>query len=204
MLLPVLYSYRRCPYAMRARMGLKIAGIEVEVREVSLRDKPKHMLQVSPKATVPVLVLTDGQVIDESIDIMLWALTKHDPEEWLTIDLDTAKQLIQKNDTQFKRALDAYKYPERFPDKKQSEHRADGEVFLSDLEQRLTKQPYLFGCTPSFVDVAIFPFIRQFAAVDNDWLEQSEYIQVAVWLQRWIESELFNSVMKKHTLYIEQ
>jgi glutathione S-transferase len=204
MLRPVLYSYRRCPYAMRARMGLKTAGIEVELREISLREKPKHMLQVSPKATVPVLVLTDGQVIDESLDIMLWALAQCDPEGWLTIELDAAKRLIQQCDTQFKRALDGYKYPERFPDQSQSEHRADGEVFLSDLERRLTQHSYLFGDTPSFADVAIFPFIRQFAAVDSHWFEQSKYIRVAVWLQGWKKSELFNSVMEKHTLYVEQ
>lgn len=188
---------------MRARMGLKIAGIEVEIREVSLRDKPAHMLQVSPKATVPVLVLTDGKVIDQSLDIMQWALTQHDPEAWLDVAMDSAMQLISDNDTTFKRALDAYKYPERFLDKTQKEHRADGEVFLVELEQRLLQHAYLIKEIPCIADVAIFPFIRQFAAVDSVWFEQSEYVQIRLWLESWVKSELFNSVMQKHKTYIE-
>lgn len=203
MVLPVLYSYRRCPYAIRARMGLKIAGIEVEIREVSLRDKPAHMLQVSPKATVPVLVLADGKVIDQSLDIMQWALAQHDPEAWLDVAMDSTMQLISDNDTTFKRALDAYKYPERFLDKTHREHRADGEVFLVELEQRLLQHAYLIKETPCIADVAIFPFVRQFAAVDSAWFEQSEYVQIRLWLESWVKSELFNSVMQKHKTYIE-
>ena len=203
MVLPVLYSYRRCPYAIRARMGLKIAGIEVEIREVSLRDKPAHMLQVSPKATVPVLVLADGKVIDQSLDIMQWALAQHDPEAWLDVAMDSTMQLISDNDTTFKRALDAYKYPERFLGKTQREHRADGEVFLVELEQRLLQHAYLIKETPCIADVAIFPFVRQFAAVDSAWFEQSEYVQIRLWLESWVKSELFNSVMQKHKTYIE-
>jgi len=203
MVLPVLYSYRRCPYAIRARMGLKIAGIEVEIREVSLRDKPAHMLQVSPKATVPVLVLADGKVIDQSLDILQWALAQHDPEAWLDVAMDSALQLISDNDITFKLALDAYKYPERFLGKTQREHRADGEVFLVELEQRLSQHAYLIKETPCIADVAIFPFIRQFAAVDRAWFEQSEYVQIRFWLESWVKSELFNSVMQKHKTYIE-
>ncbi|MGZ8271960.1 MAG: glutathione S-transferase [Methylophilus sp.] len=203
MALPILYSYRRCPYAMRARMGLKIAGIEVKIREVSLSDKPAHMMQVSPKATVPVLVLTDGKVIDESLDIMQWALAQHDPEAWLDVAMDSAMQLISDNDTTFKRALDAYKYPERFLDKTQKEHRADGEVFLVELEQRLLQHAYLIKETPCIADVAIFPFVRQFAAVDSTWFEQSEYVRIRFWLERWVKSELFNSIMQKYKTYVE-
>lgn len=188
---------------MRARMGLKIAGIEVEIREISLRDKPAHMLQVSPKATVPVLVLTDGKVIDQSLDIMQWALTQHDPEAWLEVAMDSAMKLISDSDTTFKRALDAYKYPERFLDKSQKEHRADGEVFLVELEQRLLQHAYLIKETPCIADVAIFPFVRQFSAVDSAWFEQSEYIQIRFWLENWVKSELFNSIMQKHKTYIE-
>jgi glutathione S-transferase len=201
--LPVLYSYRRCPYAMRARMALRIADIDVEVREISLRDKPKHMLQVSPKGTVPVLVLNDGKVIDESLDIMLWAVSQQDKANWLHVDTEIAMQLIKENDTSFKSALDAYKYPERHPDKTQIAHRKNGEVFLTSLENKLLHTPYLFGDRASFADVAIFPFVRQFSAVDSTWFNQSSYTHLRDWLNQWLVSDLFNSVMQKHQTYME-
>jgi glutathione S-transferase len=201
--LPVLYSYRRCPYAMRARMALKIADIDVEIREISLRDKPKQMLQVSPKGTVPVLVLDDGKVIDESLDIMLWAVSQQDTARWLSVDAEIAMQLIKENDTSFKSALDAYKYPERYPDKTQIAHRKNGEVFLISLENKLSQTPYLFGDRASFADVAIFPFVRQFAAVDSTWFNQSPYDHLRDWLNQWLASDLFNSVMQKHQTYME-
>jgi glutathione S-transferase len=194
-MLPILYSYRRCPYAMRTRMALKLAGIEVEIREVSLREKPAHMLQVSPKATVPVLILPDGSVIDESLEIMLWALKTHA----LGANIHAAcGALILENDTSFKQALDAYKYPERHPNKTQSQHRENGEVFLQKLENLLEKNSYLFGAMPSLVDMAIFPFIRQFAAVDAVWFENSAYPKLCAWLNEWVDSELFKSVMTKN------
>lgn len=201
--LPVLYSYRRCPYAMRARMALKIADIDVEIREISLRDKPKQMLKVSPKGTVPVLVLDDGKVIDESLDIMLWAVSQQDTARWLSVDAEIAMQLIKENDTSFKSALDAYKYPERYPDKTQIAHRKNGEVFLISLENKLSQTPYLFGDRTSFADVAIFPFVRQFAAVDSTWFNQSPYDHLRDWLNQWLASDLFNSVMQKHQTYME-
>lgn len=201
--LPVLYSYRRCPYAMRARMALKIADIDVEIREISLRDKPKQMLKVSPKGTVPVLVLVDGKVIDESLDIMLWAVSQQDTARWLSVDAEIAMQLIKENDTSFKSALDAYKYPERYPDKTQIAHRKNGEVFLISLENKLSQTPYLFGDRASFADVAIFPFVRQFAAVDSTWFNQSPYDHLRDWLNQWLASDLFNSVMQKHQTYME-
>jgi glutathione S-transferase len=201
--LPVLYSYRRCPYAMRARMALKIADIDVEIREISLRDKPKQMLKVSPKGTVPVLVLDDGKVIDESLDIMLWAVSQQDAARWLSVDAEIAMQLIKENDTSFKSALDAYKYPERYPDKTQIAHRKNGEVFLISLENKLSQTPYLFGDRASFADVAIFPFVRQFAAVDSAWFNQSPYDHLRDWLNQWLASDLFNSVMQKHQTYME-
>jgi glutathione S-transferase len=201
--LPVLYSYRRCPYAMRARMALKIADIDVEIREISLRDKPKQMLKVSPKGTVPVLVLDDGKVIDESLDIMLWAVSQQDTARWLSVDAEIAMQLIKENDTSFKSALDAYKYPERYPDKTQIAHRKNGEVFLISLENKLSQTPYLFGDRASFADVAIFPFVRQFAAVDSTWFNQSPYDHLRDWLNQWLASDLFNSVMQKHQTYME-
>ncbi len=198
MTLPILYSYRRCPYAMRARMALKLANIQVEIREVSLRDKPSLMLQVSPKGTVPVLVLPDGKVIDESLDIMLFALLNQLSAGHLD---EVSRGLITENDTSFKRALDAYKYPERYPQKSQIGHRADGEVFLQKLEDLLQQHAYLLGTTESLVDMAIFPFVRQFAAVDGAWFENAHYAKLRAWLKGWTESELFNSIMEKRPTY---
>ena len=222
--LPILYSYRRCPYAMRARMALKLANIEVEVREISLRDKPAHMLQVSPKATVPVLVLPDGGVIDESLEIMFFALQKHatgleyssaslggnGPDHPLSNSLHEfdspcihagAGVLILENDSSFKQALDAYKYPEKHPSKTQAQHRAEGEVFLKKLENLLGQNIYLFDAKPSLADIAIFPFVRQFAAVDNAWFVGAAYPKLRAWLNGWMESELFKSVMQKQAVY---
>lgn len=201
MQLPILYSYRRCPYAMRARMALHSAQIQVEIREISLRDKPLHMLQVSPKGTVPVLVLQDGKVLEQSLDIMLWALQQHDPQCWLQADHVQAMQWIAHNDGDFKQALDCYKYPERYPEYPQTEYRARGEIFLQQLEDALQTQPYLFGQQASIADVAIFPFIRQFAAVDALWFSQSPYVAVARWLEGWIHSDLFANIMQKYPVY---
>ena len=203
--LPILYSYRRCPYAMRARMALKLAGIDVEIREISLRDKPAHMLQVSPKGTVPVLVLADGTVIEQSLEIMQWALKQHALGANIHAGAGASVlALISENDDAFKRALDAYKYPERYPNKTQSQHRADGEVFLQKLENMLQDNLYLFGATPSLADIAIFPFVRQFAAVDDAWFDLAPYPKLQVWLKGFIESELFVSIMEKQPTYIEQ
>lgn len=204
MVLPILYSYRRCPYAMRARMALRLAGIEVENREISLREKPAHMLQVSPKGTVPVLLLPDGKVIDESLEIMHWALKEHA----LLANIHggaraTIFELISENDNPFKRALDAYKYPERYPNKTQIQHRADGEVFLQKLENLLQDNLYLFSATPSLADIAIFPFVRQFTAVEASWFEIEPYPNLRIWLRTLVESELFFSIMEKQPTYIE-
>ena len=201
MQLPVLYSYRRCPYAMRARMALSVAEIAVEMREISLRDKPAHMLQVSPKGTVPVLVLQDGTVIEQSLDIMFWALQQHDPEGWLHANHAQAMQMIASNDGGFKQALDRYKYPERYPENPQVEYRVRGELFLQQLENALQVQPYLFGQQASVADVAIFPFIRQFAAVDAAWFSQSPYVALPRWLEGWVQSDLFTNIMQKYPVY---
>lgn len=203
MRLPILYSYRRCPYAMRARMALEHVGITVEIREISLREKPQHLVALSPKATVPVLVLPDGKVIDESLDIMTWALSHKGDDAWLEIDIEAAKRLVLENDGQFKKALDAYKYAERNPEKTQVEHRADGEIFLYQLETLLQQNEGLFGVLPTFADIAIFPFIRQFRGVDSAWFEASPYPKLAAWLNTLMESNLFISIMKKHPTYIE-
>lgn len=203
MALPILYSYRRCPYAMRARLALQYAGIKVEVREISLRDKPSHMLAISPKATVPVLWLPDDKVIDESLDIIYWALSQNDEDGWLKVDLNATKQLIQENDTRFKSALDAYKYPERYPEKTQAAHRVNGELFLQALEILLEKNAGLFGRLPTLADIAIFPFVRQFKGVDSNWFNAAPYPKLNKWLMTLIESDLFVSIMQKHPTYIE-
>ena len=192
---------------MRARMALKLANIEVEVREISLRDKPAHMLQVSPKGSVPVLVLQDGSVIDESLEIMFFALQKHDSAlEHSGVSLGgnihkDAGVLILENDSIFKQALDAYKYPEKHPSKTQAQHRAEGEVFLQKLESLLKHNSYLFDAKLSLADIAIFPFVRQFAMVDNAWFKGAVYPKLRAWLNDWMELELFKSVMQKQAVY---
>jgi len=203
MALPILYSYRRCPYAMRARMALWAAQIRVEVREVSLRDKPAHLLQISPKGTVPVLQLTEGTVLEQSLDIMLWALAQRDPQGWLNADRDTIVRLIAINDGDFKKALDRYKYPERYPEQPQVFYRQQGEQFLQLLEAALQQHRFVLGDSASMADVAIFPFIRQFAAVDAGWFADSAYPQLRAWLNGWLESALFAQIMQKFPTYIE-
>lgn len=204
MTLAILYTYRRCPYAMRARMALCAAGIQVEMREISLREKPRHLLEVSPKGTVPVLVLPDGQVIDQSLDIMHWALRQRDSEGWLTAPAIEVATLIQENDTAFKRALDRYKYPERYPEASQHIYRQLGEAFLQTLEARLSEHPYLLGQHATLADVAIFPFIRQFSGVDNYWWMSAPYPKLRVWLEAWLNSALFANIMQKYPLHHEK
>jgi glutathione S-transferase len=201
MQLPILYSYRRCPYAMRARMALYVANIQIEIREIALRNKPLHMLQVSPKGTVPVLVLADGQVIEQSIDIMDWALQQHDPEGWLQVGHQQRDHWLTQNDGPFKRLLDCYKYPERYPALTQIAYRSQALAYIDQLELQLTQHTFLLGTHPSIVDVAIFPFIRQFVAVDADWFAQSGYQKVMHWLNHWVNSPLFAQVMQKYPTY---
>ncbi|NOU41672.1 MAG: glutathione S-transferase [Methylotenera sp.] len=182
---------------MRARMALKYAGIPVEIREISLKDKPAHLLQVSPKGTVPVLVLPGGKVIDQSIEIMYWALHENDVDGWLSADASQTRQLIDENDSSFKQALDKYKYAIRFPEQSAQVYRTEGEAFLSKLERKLEVTSFLVADTLSLADIAIFPFIRQFAAVDATWFESADYLKLKTWLKHLVESELFQSVMEK-------
>jgi glutathione S-transferase len=197
--LPVLYSFRRCPYAIRARLALAYAGIGVEHREVVLRNKPQHMLEISSKGTVPVLLLPDGKVIDESLEIMFWALQQQDTDYWLDakiqLDMDV---LVQSNDAEFKYYLDRYKYADRYPEFPQVFYRQKAELFLQELENRLRHSQFLCGEQILFADAAVFPFIRQFAAVDKQWFGASRYQALNTWLQQWLASELFVSVMKKY------
>lgn len=186
---------------MRARMALHQADIAVEIREVSLRNKPQHLLAVSPKGTVPVLVLPNQHVIEQSLDIMHWALRQRDAQGWLAVDGHDTTQLIHTNDTTFKQALDGYKYPERYPAFPATHFRQQGEAFLQGLEARLNAHAYLFGDQPSLADVAVFPFIRQFAAVDSEWFASAPYPQLQAWLSGWVNSALFERIMQKHPTY---
>lgn len=203
-MLPILYSYRRCPYAMRARMALSYAEIPVEIREISLKEKPAHMLQVSPKGTVPVLVLPDGKVIEQSLEIMQWALQQRDADGWLSADPQSTALLIAENDGAFKQNLDRYKYAIRFPQHSAEDYRQQGELFLAKLELHLQQSAFLIGNTMSLADVAIFPFIRQFAAVDSVWFEAAGYIKLKLWLQSLIESALFQGVMVKYSIFTDE
>ncbi len=198
---PILYSFRRCPYAMRARMALLAADIDVELREVVLRDKPQSMIDVSPKATVPVLVLPDGTVIDESLEIMVWALAENDPLEWLTPEsgtLDDMLALISQNDGPFKHHLDRYKYPNRYEDVDPLEHRQDAEKILNRLDGRLAVGKYLFGSRPALADFAIAPFIRQFANTDKEAFDAMPFVHVQRWLDDFLAAELFERALTKY------
>ena len=198
-ILPILYSFRRCPYAMRARLAIAYANVAVELREVELRNKPQAMLLVSPKATVPVLQLENGRVLDESLDIMLWALQHNDPEHWLKVScLANAKALIRGNDEPFKYYLDRYKYADRYPAYSELYYRQQGELFLADLESLLTQRTYLSGDQFSLADAAILPFIRQFCAVEPAWFKDSPYPALRQWLNDFLASSLFEQVMTKY------
>ncbi|GGP27349.1 glutathione S-transferase [Silvimonas amylolytica] len=200
-ILPTLYTFRRCPYAIRARLALAASQTPVLHHEVSLRDKPAAMLAISPKGTVPVLHLVDGTVLEQSLEIMVWALKHNDPQGWLEGSGwdDEARQLVATNDGEFKRNLDRYKYPERFPERDQAGHRQQGEVFLQTLDNHLAGQAWLAGARAGLVDMAILPFVRQFAHVDKDWFAEAPYPHVRSWLERFLESELFAGVMEKRS-----
>lgn len=192
--MPILYSFRRCPYAMRARLAVAISGLACELREVKLLAKPAAMLAASPKGTVPVLVLPDGAVIDQSIDIMRHALACNDPEGWLARD-DLA--LIEQNDGPFKHALDRYKYPERHPGDPLV-HRESGMAFLQGLDARLATSAQLCGARRGLADMALMPFVRQFAAVDRAWFDAQPLPHLQRWLAEHLASDLFTVVMERH------
>ncbi|MEM6410781.1 MAG: glutathione S-transferase [Pseudomonadota bacterium] len=201
---PILYSFRRCPYAMRARMALIIAGIEVELREVVLRNKPPEMLAASPKGTVPVMIPDTGGILEESLDIMLWALEKHDPEGWIPDgDPDTKAEipdLLSSLESHFKPRLDRYKYPTRFDGESAGDNRDAGLAWLNaHFTPRLETQKNLFGDRRTLADVASFPFVRQFANTDGDWWAATAPKSLQDWLTRHVESDLFAAAMVKHS-----
>lgn len=193
--LPLLYSFRRCPYAMRARLALMQAGIACELREVKLAAKPEAMLAASPKGTVPVLVLPSGKVIAESLEIMRWALAGSDPEGWLSRD---DPDLIARNDGPFKHDLDRYKYPERHASDPLA-HRAAGLDFLRHLDARLADEGQLCGAGRGLADMAIMPFVRQFAATDRAWFDAQDLPRLRHWLDTHLASDIFTAIMVRHT-----
>lgn len=196
---PLLYTYRRCPYAMRARIALLVAGIEFDAHEVSLRDKPPEMLALSPKGSVPVMLLPDGTVLEQSWDIMRWALNQYATKIWWDAAQSSENlDWLAKNDGVFKLHLDRYKYPERYdePDREGHCERAL-EAFLRPLAARLEATPYLGGPVPCATDLATFPFVRQFAAVEPDWFQQLHMPALQAWLSTWLAHPLFQHCMHK-------
>lgn len=210
MSLPILYTFRRCPYAMRARLAVLSSGLQCELREVILRNKPPALLTASPKGTVPVLITASGEVLEESLDIMRWALEQSDPSDYWPKKDDLRSLslvLIERNDGQFKRALDRYKYPDRYQHEADFDNAADyamkyrrlGAQILEDLNQRIAGQGYLLGEQASLVDLALMPFVRQFAHTDKAWFAEQNWPALHQWLQQWLDSALMQSVMNKYT-----
>jgi len=203
--LPILYSFRRCPYAIRARMTLRYCQIETETREVKLSNKPDSLIKLSPKGTVPVLLLENGTVLEESLEIMLWGLATSDTDDWLSMDRpdihNQALELIWENDTVFKTHLDHYKYADRFPEFSALHYRQICEGYLKKYNNSLHYRRFLAADKVSFADIAIFPFIRQCAYVDKDWFDNLPYTHLQKWLECFLHSPLFKAVMVKQPLY---
>lgn len=197
--MPILYSFRRCPYAIRARLSIAASGERVELREIVLRDKAPEFLETSPSATVPCLKVGET-VIDESLDIMLWGLNRADPESWLQPEegnLEDMLALIGACDGPFKRHLDRYKYDTRHPDSDRQTERSEGADFLRKLDSRLSRMPWLFGCRASLADYAILPFVRQFANTDRSWFDGEDWTRLKAWLEAFEKSSRFQAVMPK-------
>jgi len=202
--LPILYSFRRCPYAMRARMAIHISGQKCELREVLLRDKPPSMLEYSAKGTVPVLILQDGKVIDESLDVIDWALNLNDPDDWQrSKDKEKTKELIKINDGEFKYHLDRYKYSKRYDNEDPEFHRKKCLKFIESINNELKNSEYIFDDNISYADIVLLPFIRQFRIADIEWFDSLPYDNLKKWLSSFLDSSLLNSIMKKYDLWKE-
>ena len=202
--LPILYSFRRCPYAMRARMAIHISGQRCELREVLLRDKPPSMLEYSAKGTVPVLILQDGKVIDESLDVIDWALNLNDPDDWQrSKDTKKTKELIKINDGEFKYHLDRYKYSKRYDNEDPEFHRKKCLKFIESINNELNNSKYIFDDNISYADIVLLPFIRQFRIADIEWFDSLPYDNLKRWLSSFLGSSLLNSIMKKYDLWKE-
>ena len=211
--LPILYSFRRCPYAMRARLALAASGRVCELREVVLQSKPPALLAASAKGTVPVLITPQNQVIDESLEIMRWALEQHDPGHWLRPETGSPRAmhaLIDECDGHFKQQLDRYKYPGRYANENDHEsqamaaqfHRTEGARFLARLDMRLDAARYLFGTRAAWADMAIAPFVRQFAQTDQAWFDQQPWPGLQRWLAAWLASDLYGRIMDKYPPWV--
>tara|TARA_R110001592_G_scaffold238227_2_gene497721 strand:+ start:7584 stop:8291 length:708 start_codon:yes stop_codon:yes gene_type:complete len=226
-MLAILYSLQHCPYAMRARLGLLMARQQVMLRAVTTKNKPAEMLAVSPKGTIPVLILPDSTVIDESLDIMLWALQQHDPEDLLhkdqPSDLPAMLELIRRNDQDFKPQLEIYKKAKRFHLETEVEERQKCEMFITELEQRLTlskrsedvlskdaplnretERGYFIGPKPGLIDYALLPFVRQFSRVNRAWFIQAPYPNLRAWLDEHLQSRLYARAMAKYPLWLDE
>lgn len=203
--LPVLYSFRRCPYAIRARMALQVADVAVEIREVALRNKPEALRRLSPNATVPVLALCCGRVLHESLDILVWAFQQNDPHDWLaTLHRPDLQRWVLRNDTDFKPLLDRYKYAPRHPELTQQAHRDKAvDSFIAPLEHALAQQPFLCGMAPGWADLALFPFVRQFAMVEPAWFAAAPLPNLYRWLDFWLASGWFTASMGKHPVWVD-
>ena len=201
--IPILYSFRRCPYAMRARLAIMSAQVTCELREIMLRNKPAHMVEISPKATVPVLQMADGIVLEESLDIALWALSTDDPEHLLSSATHTKQdmlELIERTDLEFKPLLDLYKYRFHAEPEMAKSVRDDAAKFLQLLDEQLN-DAFLFGDRISLADICILPFVRQFASVDKEWFWAQDIKNTIQWLDNFLESERFSLIMPKYPLW---
>ena len=202
--LPILYSFKRCPYAMRARMAIHASGQKCELREVLLRDKPPSMIEYSLKGTVPVLILQDGNVIDESLDVIDWALNLNDPDNWQrSKDNEKTKELIKINDGEFKHHLDRYKYSKRYDNEDPEFHRKKCLKFIESVNNELNNSKYIFDDNISYADIVLLPFVRQFRIADMEWFDSLPYDNLKDWLSRFLNSPLLNSIMKKYDLWKE-
>lgn len=213
-MLPILYSLQHCPYAMRARLGLLMAQQQVLLRAITMKNKPPEMLALSPKGTVPVLLLNSTsldhppKVIDESLDIMIWALQKNDPQDLLhkksPNDLIEALELIKRNDQEFKPQLEIYKKAKRFHLENVLKERAKCEVFIAELEHKLVSTGFLIGEKPGLIDYALLPFVRQFSRVQRSWFQQAPYPYLRNWLESHMQSRLYAKAMAKYPLWLEE
>ncbi len=198
---PILWTFRRCPYAIRARLALASSRVTVELREILLRDKPEAFLQTSPSGTVPALRLSD-KVLDESLEIMIWALQQNDPQRLLDMPQE-GWGLIAANDGPFKAALDHTKYATRYPELDVNEERRKAASYLLSLDERLVERAWLFGDRPTLADLALLPFVRQFAHIDRAWFDAQEWPNLVAWLDQFLDSKVFLLVMSKYTTWSE-
>ena len=207
MSLPVLYSLQHCPYAMRARLGILLAEQQVMLRAITMHNKPDEMLAASPKGTVPVLILDDGTVIDESLDIMLWALNRNDPQNLLYAEqanaLPEMLKIIEENAQEFKPSLENYKRAKRFHHDSEEADRLDCEPFIQRLESRLYQHDFFMGPTPSLLDYALLSFIRQFSKVNRPMFREGPYTNLQRWLDYHLQSRIFARAMVKYPLWMD-